>query len=316
MTNFEDFLKKHPSYESATKELFESSMLLAISAQLVYENHGETLGRVADEILSFAEHTYGAQYISKYVSRVNDLAKLQERFDADPSAATLGDQSAVVNPDAYALSLLLSIVFTNHRFELMRELSLFLNGVEERNRSGTLLSIGFGTGYELKMACRVLTGWRIEAYDTDSQMADKARQLLDFFGISKDIFLGGCFPLDQCPEESCGRYDAIVLSEVLEHLADPAEALGTLRDCLRDDGLMFATMAINIAQEDHVFLYPTVKSCREQIQNCGLVVARELISPQTVFALPEDREDGFKRGNYIAVLRKQKMSREMSTRVL
>jgi SAM-dependent methyltransferase len=76
----------------------------------------------------------------------------------------------------------------------------------------------------------------------------------DFFGISEDIFLGGCFPLDQCPDESHGRYDAIVLSEVLEHLADPAEALGTLRDCLRDDGLMFATMAINIAQEDHVFL--------------------------------------------------------------
>jgi 2-polyprenyl-3-methyl-5-hydroxy-6-metoxy-1,4-benzoquinol methylase len=166
------------------------------------------------------------------------------------------------------------------------------------------------------MACRVLTGWQIEAYDTDSQMADKARQLLDFFGISEDIFLGGYFPLDQCPDESRGRYDAIVLSEVLEHLADPAEALGTLRDCLRDDGLMFATMAINIAQEDHVFLYPTVNSCREQIQNCGLVVARELISPQTVFTLPEDRENGFKRGNYIAVLRKQKMSREMSTRVL
>src|ERR1039458_8782435 len=115
MTNFEDFLKEHPSYESANRELFESSMLLAISAQLVYENHGETLGRVADEILSFVEHTYGTQYISKYVSRVNDLAKLQERFDADPSAATLGDQSRVVNPDAYALSLLLSIVFTNHR---------------------------------------------------------------------------------------------------------------------------------------------------------------------------------------------------------
>lgn len=307
MANFEDFLKEHPSYESATKELFENSMLLGISAQLVYENHGEALGPVADEILSFAEQTYGAQFISKYISRVNDLAMLQEKFDANPSSATLGDQSAVVDPDAYALSLLLSIIFTNHRFELMRELSIFLNGVQERNHVGTLLSIGFGTGYELKMASEVLTGWRIEAYDTDSQMAVKARRLFDFFGITKDIFLGGYFPLDQCPDALRGRYDAIVLSEVLEHLADPATALVTLRDCLRDEGRMFVTMAINIAQEDHIFLYPTINSCRQQIQNCGLVVAREWISPQTIFTLPEDREDGFKRGNYIAVLDKQKL---------
>jgi hypothetical protein len=71
---------------------------------------------------------------------------------------------------------------------------------------------------------------------------------------------------------------------------------------------MFATMAINIAQEDRVFLYPTINSCSEQIQNCGLVAAREWISPQTIFAVPEDRAEGFKRGNYIAVLEKQKMS--------
>jgi SAM-dependent methyltransferase len=283
-------------------------MLLAISAQLVYETQGEALGPVVDEILSFVEQAYGPEYIAKYISRVNDLATLQEKFDANPSPATLGDQSAVVDPDAYALSLLLSIVFTNHRFELIRELLLFLKRAEERNRRGTLLSIGFGAGYELKMACQLLTDWQIEAYDTDPQMMVRARQLLDFFGISKNIFLGGYFPLHQCPDESRGHYDAIVLSEVLEHLADPATALDTLRDCMRDDGQMFATMAINIAQEDHIFLYPTIQACREQIQNCGLVVTREWISPQTIFALPEDREDGFKRGNYMAVLKKQEVT--------
>ena len=307
MATFEDFLKEHPLYESATKVLFENSMLLGISAQLVYENHGEALGPVADEILSFVEHAYGPQHISKYISRVNDLAILQEKFDADPSPATLGDQSAAVDSDAYALSLLLSIIFTNHRFELIRELSLFLNGVEERNHVGTLLPIGFGTGYELKMASEILTGWRIEAYDTDSQMAVKARQLLDFFGIKKDISLGGWFPLHHCPDAIRGQYDAVVLSEVMEHLVDPARALISLRDSLRDEGRMFVTMAINIAQEDHVFLYPTINSCRRQIQNCRLAVAREWISPQTIFTLPQDREGGFKRGNYIAVLDKQKL---------
>ena len=304
MRDFENFVKQHPVYESAIQKLFESSMLLALSAQVVYEIQGEALGPVADEILTFVEQVYGSDYMSKYILRVNELGRLQEKFDANPSSATLGDRSTVVDPDDYALSLLLSIVFTNHRFELFREFSLFLKELEERNRSGTLLSIGSGTGYELKMACEVLTDWHIEAFDTDPQMIVRARQLLDFFAISKDIIVGDFFPLHQCPDESRSRFDAIVLSEVLEHLANPAQALRTLQDCMTADGRMFATMAINIAQEDHVFLYPTIESCRDQIVNCGLVVRREWISPQTIFALPENREDGFKRGNYIAVLTK------------
>jgi SAM-dependent methyltransferase len=306
VATFEHFLQKHKLYESALKELTDNSRLLEVSASLVYENQGEALGPVADEILRFVEHAYGPHCISTYISRVNDLAMLQKRFDADPSAATLGDRSAFVDSDAYALGLLLSIVFTNHRFELISELELFLKDTRERYRNGAMLSIGFGAGYELAMASEILTGWHIEGYDTDPEIRAKARRLLDFFGVPQDIYLGGYFPLDRCSDELRGRYDAVVLSEVLEHLEEPAQALVTLRDCLRDDGRMFVTMAINIAQEDHVFLYPTIDSCREQIRQCGLVVGRERISPQTIFVIPEeDREKEFKKGNYIAVLEKQ-----------
>ena len=308
MTNFEDFLNEHKLYNSALRELSDHSRVLEFAASLVYENHGGELGPVADQILRFVEHAYGPNYISKYISRVNDLAMLQKGFDANPSPATLGDRKAVVEPDAYALSLLLSIVFTNHRFEIIRELSLFLNSIEERNHHGSMLSIGFGAGYELKLASQVLPEWHIEGYDEDSEARLKARQLLDFFAISNDVYLGGHFPLHGCGDERLGRYDAILLIEVLEHLEAPAQALVTLRDCLRDEGRMFVTMAINMAQEDHVFLYPSVDSCREQIRQCGLVVARERISPQTILMIAEeDREKELKKGNYIAVLEKHRV---------
>jgi predicted O-methyltransferase YrrM len=61
----------------------------------------------------------------------------------------------------------------------------------ERSNHGTMLSIGYGTGYELKMASQVLNGWHIEAYDTDSQTTTRARQLFESFGISRDIPIGG-----------------------------------------------------------------------------------------------------------------------------
>ena len=43
MRDFENFVKQHPVYESAIQKLFESSMLLALSAQVVYEIQGEAL---------------------------------------------------------------------------------------------------------------------------------------------------------------------------------------------------------------------------------------------------------------------------------
>src|SRR5262249_18889292 len=98
------------------------------------------------------------------------------------------------------------------------------------------------------------------------------------------------------------RYDAIVVCEVLEHLQNPLQSLKTLSQCLKDDGKMFLTMAINIAQEDHVFLYPDPLSCRNQIRESGLRVVKEWLSPQSIRFFPSNREIGFKKGNYMAIV--------------
>jgi hypothetical protein len=91
---------------------------------------------------------------------------------------------------------------------------------------------------------------------------------------------------------------------VLEHLLNPAQALATLAGCLKDGGKMFVTMAINIAQEDHVFLYLDIESCRRQIHESGLQVLYEWLAPQTIRFPPANREIGFKKGNYIAIVGK------------
>jgi len=113
---FELFLQSHPRYCSAYDRLFAASRLLGTSAQLVYELHPEELGSVADDILSFVESAYPSNYLDTYISRVKRMAELQAQFDANPSPATLGDSTAV-GTEAYSLALLLSIVFTSHRFE-------------------------------------------------------------------------------------------------------------------------------------------------------------------------------------------------------
>ena len=83
--DFQSFLEAHPLYQSAFSELAAKSRLLEISAELVYETHGEALARVADDILAFVEHTCAPGYVERYVSRVNDLSDLQLKFDSNPS---------------------------------------------------------------------------------------------------------------------------------------------------------------------------------------------------------------------------------------
>jgi SAM-dependent methyltransferase len=299
---FEEFTKENSLYRTAYEHLDSASRLLATSAQLVYELHPGEVRPVANDILPFVQHAYSNNYIDTYISRISEMAKLQEKFDANPSASTLGDGS-VIPADAYSLSLLLSILFTNHRFEIMQMLRRFLSELRSKT-VGRIASIGCGTGYELKLTAETLPDWEIEGYDIDEEMRAGAERFLEFSRILKKINFAEAFPLHEATSEVAKRYDAIILCEVLEHLPEPARALATLRECLSDRGLLFVTMAINIAQEDHVFLYPDIESCRQQIRENGLHVQSEWLAPQTISFPPANREAGFKKGNYIAVVAK------------
>ncbi len=301
--SFEEFLQAHSFYSAAYDVLFAASRVVATSAQLVYELHPGELGPVSDDILAFVRSAYPADYIEAYLSRVNRLAELQERFEANPSPQTLGDPTQD-RPSGYSLALLLSIVFTNHRFEIMQALTHFLRSLPT-DSAGSIASIGCGTGFELKLTANHLSGWKIEGYDTDVEMHAKAKQLLDFFHVSKAVDFQAEFPLEGVTPQTEKRYDGVILCEVLEHLPNPAQALATLSGCLKDGGRMFVTMAINIAQEDHIFLYPDIASCRRQILESGLEVYKEWIAPQTIRFPPPNREIGFKKGNYVAIVGKK-----------
>lgn len=193
-------------------------------------------------------------------------------------------------------------MFTNHRFEIMQQMRRFL-GTLPKGR-GRIASIGAGPGYEIKAIAEALPGWRIESYDTSQEAQRRAGRFLEFFEVRAPIQFKDLFPLDAPAPEPRGQYDAIVLCEILEHLQDPETALKTVRECLRMDGRAFVTMAVNIAQEDHVFLYPDIGSCRSQIATAGFECVSEWIAPRTVLKITGDRETGFKKGNYVATLRR------------
>jgi len=301
--DFNEFKSAHPEYARTCEILERESPALSRSAETVFRMQGRRLARTADDIIAYLESAQSAErFMGMYIRRVASLMKMQEQFDRDPRLETLGDPNLLIPREEYNLALLLSIVFSNHRFEIMEQLKLFLESLARPR--GRIAAVGAGAGWELKLIAERLPGWESEGYDLDPGALQEANRLLSYFGCSEKIRLAEEFPLERISDEFRGAYDGIVLCEILEHLPDPRAALESCRAYLRSNGRLFVTMAVNLAQEDHIYLYADLKSCREQISGAGLSVLHEWVAPVALRPLSKDRnrETDFRNGNYIAVL--------------
>lgn len=301
---FEEFRAAHPAYDQAVSFLKDTNEALYHSAQTVFAHHGTELNEPVREIMGFLEARGPAGYLQLYAERVRELQELQAGFHARPSQQTLCAPDVSVPRPAYDAALLLSFVFSDHRFAILQALREFLASLPRLDDPSRITAVGIGTGYELYQIARRWPDAIIEGFDVDPAARQTARTLLEYLHAHSPR-LAGHFPLDAIEPEFVGTRDALILCEILEHLPDPLRALTHCREYLRPGtGLLFLTMAINIAQEDHIFWYPDLASCRDQLRAAGLSVVREWIAPITLFARSAPlAEQDFQLGNYIAVVR-------------
>lgn len=177
------------------------------------------------------------------------------------------------------------------RYELFEELL-----PEGRRR---LLDVGSGPGFFLLHGKE--RGWRTLGVEPSRQAAEHARGL----GVEViEEFLDG----DVAQE--LGTFDVVHLSEVLEHLPDPAEHLRSFRDLLAPDGLVCVSVpndynpfqqALRDACDyepwwvapPHHLNYFDFASLRRLLERCGFEVVREEASfPMDLFLLMGDNYVG------------------------
>ena len=271
----------------------------------VQRMHGEAIRPYANDILSFLSHRGTAGAVERYVARVGRLRSLQSEFErTDRYVAASSKHVQPIDSEQYNLALLLSFICTSHRFDILRSLVSFLRTQCRAPRE--LLSVGYGTGYELKLAFDEAPGWRIVAFDNSPDSYEYASELLRFFGhpidcLHQDVFSFECRDGVAAHRE---RFGKVILCELLEHLDDPKTALRAMRNVLHRDGLLFCTMAVNIAQEDHVYVYRSAEQARTEVSECGFEIVQEILAPVVILPFSEgNRSQLFKKGNYICVAR-------------
>ena len=185
--------------------------------------------------------------------------------------STFAEASAQVYENAqymhrYMNALLLTqVLWSNHTEALLFYADRFLpNNAEHCNH----LEIGPGHGLLLYFAALDRHAKTIEAWDVSDTSLAMTKQSLMRLGVERPVTLRSRDILTGVAAEPI--WDSIVISEVLEHLEEPARALAFVRQSLRPNGRAFINVPVNCPAPDHIFLFSAPEEVLATVRASGL----------------------------------------------
>jgi SAM-dependent methyltransferase len=183
----------------------------------------------------------------RYLDLASDRAKAERLHAIEPETDVMGLASAY-----YAMT---DDVVDHRRARFLRHLA----GAEPRGealadrlpRSGRVLEVGCGSGGLLVAAAKV--GIAIEGVDLASRWLVVARRRLADRGLNVPIVAGEAERLPYADQS----FDTIVADSVLEHLDDPARALGEWARVLKPGGriILWSPNRYTLTTDPHLGLW-------------------------------------------------------------
>lgn len=185
----------------------------------------------------------------------------------------------------YMNGLLMTQLWWSNHTEAMR---FYVNGfLKGFDQPYTHLEIGPGHGLLLFLAGKESLCRTLEAWDVSAESITQTKAAMRTLGGREDVTLR---VQDIFADPPVGAaFDSIVLSEVLEHLEQPAEALGQIRRLLAPQGRLFVNMPINSPAPDHLFLLDSPEAVVGFIADCGYRIEQSHFAPQTNMTLERAR---------------------------
>ena len=221
-------------------QLIESSRLLTV----LHDNLDEVIkkNKLYNEVSSYLEKYTAYNNISpekaeeiytNYITHYNKHCKNFCKTLKYPTESGITNYS--ISREEYDIVLLLSVLFTPHRFRIMQ---LLHDGPEAEKA----LFIGLGPGLEMFITKEKFK--EIHAYD-----------------LSVNKFLFSEFPkvhlnIELYTGQNENYFDSIYLIELLEHLEDPYDLLKVCYNSLKKGGKVMLTTATDIPQFDHLYNFP------------------------------------------------------------
>jgi 2-polyprenyl-3-methyl-5-hydroxy-6-metoxy-1,4-benzoquinol methylase len=246
--------------------------------------------RLADDITKLAgtridDFLLGYEFICKiqkdeelYFRRHNDyrLNNFEEAFEH-----VYSNKPYMLN---YMRGLLVSQIFwSNHTKSIGFYEDRFLKTLSS---NAQLLEIGPGHGLLLARAIEALDQGCVVGWDISQASLEDTKSALDALGTTKDYSLRER-NLYQSGDE---KFDAVVFSEVLEHLEEPEAAMRAILQFTKPDGCVYINVPINSPAPDHLFLLRSPEEAVDFVESCGFRVIDSAFFPATNYTMEQARK--------------------------
>lgn len=254
------------------KLLQYSEKLSAIILTLAATKYGEVAGLATDYRFLCEQIVFPEELYFRRNGRYR-LQKFEEAF-----RTVYADKNFMTR---YMNGLLVSdALWVNHCRGLEHYVDTFLKGLKP---NAELLEIGPGHGLLLYLACENLTGGTISAWDVSEASLDMSRHTLDVLGTKRSVKFEtkNIFDAGIMNPENAGRFDAIVLSEVLEHLEEPEQAVRVLLHLCRSGGRVWINVPANSPAPDHLYLVTEPAQAEQLVRNVGFNIIGTAHYPMT-----------------------------------
>jgi hypothetical protein len=166
--------------------------------------------------------------------------------------------------------LLTQILWYNHAATFEMFLNRVLGGADG---PFDYLEIGPGHGLMLYFAAQSDRSRTLAAWDVSAVSLGETQSALNVLGVDKAVTLKQTDILSATTPDR--QYDLIVISEVLEHLERPADALAFLRGAISERGRLFVNVPINSPSPDHIYLLETPGEARALVEAAGFEIETE-----------------------------------------
>ena len=252
----------------------------------------EQCDSIAAQILRLAEGQLD-EFVSGY-DFICDIQKTEEIYFRRNGSYRLKTVQQAIDEvysnrpymQSYMRGLLMTQVFwANHTASM----DFYVNEFLAKNRKGyDLLEIGPGHGLLFSRAAADPNAGSVTGWDLSPASVAETREALAKLGTRREYSLEvrDLFKADT----ASASFDAIVFSEVLEHLEAPEQALRAILALLRPGGRAYINVPINSPAPDHVFLLRSPEDAVSLVERQGFGIERIGLFPATNYSLEAARK--------------------------
>ena len=188
-----------------------------------------------------------------FIKQFNKNAKQYIKTNTYPALSN--DIKYDITREEYDVSLLLSTILTQHRYDIMTNIYKILKPLE------STLVIGSGIGIELELIKNHYKS--ISAYDVKiDKFCNNTHKSVQFFE-------------EEFTKNTTNKYDDIYIIELLEHVSTPYELIKNAKYALNKSGRIIITLAVDIPQFDHIFNFDDIDDFKKEIDILDLQVEYE-----------------------------------------